>query len=66
MNFKKLIKKRIIDLETSETTIAKVIGRSRATISRWISNPQSMQMDDFCILLQALKYTEEEAADIVK
>ena len=50
MSFKKEIKKRMIDID----------------INRWVREPENVKLSDLTLLLRALKYTEEEAAGMVK
>ena len=66
MNFKKEVKKRMIDIDTSDVQVAKLLGRSRATLARWLRDPQNVKLNDLVLLLRALKYSEEEAAGMVK
>ena len=65
MSFRKEIKKRMIDIDASDVQIAKMLGRSRGTLARWIREPQNVKIGDLSLLLRALKYTPEEAAGIV-
>lgn len=66
MNFKKEVKKRMIDIDTSDVQVAKLLGRSRGTLARWLRDPQNVKLNDLVLLLRALKYSEEEAAGMVK
>ena len=65
MNFKKEAKKRMIDIEMSDVQIAKILGKSRRTISRWMREPQNVKLSDLSLFLRALKYTPEEAETII-
>ena len=66
MSFKKEIKKRMIDIDSSDAKVAKLLGKSRVTINRWKREPENVKLSDLTLLLRALKYTEEEAAGMVK
>ena len=66
MSFKKEIKKRMIDIDSSDAKVAKLLGKSRATINRWVREPQNVKLSDLTLLLRALKFSEEEAAGMVK
>ena len=61
MDFGKEFKHRRIDADISTVKLAKLLGKSRETLSRWMREPENVQPSDMINVLSALKYTPEEA-----
>jgi len=64
LDFKKSFKKRLIDVDMTTATLAKLLGKNRETVNRWMKEPENVQPSDFLLLLSALKYTPDEARAI--
>lgn len=63
--FEKIIKKRMIELDTWYQGVDKKMGRNEASIRSWVKNPETFRFGDLLGLLEALEFSPEEQDDIL-
>lgn len=60
----KQFKKQMIETGITISNLARLCGRSRETVSRWLREPENVCPVDLLLILSALKYSPEDAKRI--
>ena len=62
----KIFRKKMIDADLTISKLADITGKSRETITRWMSRPTETQFINTVLLMKTLRFTEEEAKEMVR
>ena len=63
--FEKIIKKRMIELDTWYQGLGKKVGRNAGSIRSWVKNPETFRWGDLLELLAALEFSAAEQDEIL-